>query len=95
MSEDVKPYGAANRPEDPKPEELRALVEQTGMSLRKAAEELDISVRSIRYYASGEQPIPRVVIYALRYLVSQEHSRANALVDLQVGEGRTSSRTMP
>lgn len=85
MSEDVKPYDTGRPSESPTPEELRQLIAQTGLSQRRAAEELGLAERTMRYYASGQQEIPRVVIYALRYLVSQEHGRANALVDLQTG----------
>jgi hypothetical protein len=88
MSEEVKPYDTGRRSENPTPEELRELIAQTGLSQRKAAEELDLAERTMRYYASGQQDIPRVVIYALRYLVSQEHGRGNALVDLQTGQVR-------
>jgi hypothetical protein len=82
MSEDVKPYmgGAAERPTV---EELRQLIAQSGLSQRKAAEALDLDERTMRYYASGQNPIPRAVLYALRYLVIQEHASANRLVDIQ------------
>jgi hypothetical protein len=96
MSEDVKPYYTGRPSENPTPEELRALIAQTGLSQRKAAEELGLSERMMRYYASGQEVIPKVVIYALRWLVSQEHGRANALVDMQTGvvHGPTSAASL-
>jgi hypothetical protein len=81
MSEDVTPY-MAQVAERPTVEELRELIAQSGLSQRKAAEALDLGERQMRYYASGQQPIPLVVIYALRYLVGREHASANRLVDI-------------
>jgi hypothetical protein len=69
MLENVMPNGAMNGPEDePKPDELRALIARTGLSQRRAAEAIDVSERMMRYYASGQEKIPRAVLYALRYL---------------------------
>lgn len=73
MSEDVKPYGAPSTPADePTPDELRTLIARTGLSQRRAAESIDVSERMMRYYASGQEKIPRVVLYAMRYLA--EHA---------------------
>lgn len=83
MSEDVKPYGAPRAPEEPTPDELRALIAMTGMSQRRAAEALGMGERQMRYYASGRAPIPIMVIYALRYLAGQT---ATLPTDRQVRE---------
>jgi transcriptional regulator with XRE-family HTH domain len=78
MTEDVIPYGGA-----PTPDELRALISQLGMTQRAAARALDVEDRTLRYWASGQVPIPRMAILALRYLVADELARVNRLVDLQ------------
>jgi hypothetical protein len=44
-----------------------------GLSLTKAAEALGISRRSVAYYASGEEPVPRYILLACRgWEVEQE-----------------------
>lgn len=43
---------------DPRPEYLRALLQQAGVSQRQAASLLGISERMMRYYLSGERPGP-------------------------------------
>ena len=83
MSEDVKPYGAGVVRPRPTPEELRELLGQLGMSQRGAAKELGIDERTMRYWASGDSPIPPMAIYALKWLGLQDKARANALVDMQ------------
>jgi hypothetical protein len=88
MSEDVKPYGAGVAPSRPTPEKLRELLAQLGMSQRGAAKELGIDERTMRYWASGDTPIPPMAMYALRWLGSQDKTRANALVDLQTSAAR-------
>jgi hypothetical protein len=37
-----------------------------GLSLSQAAEALDLSRRQVAYYASGERPVPRCVLLALK-----------------------------
>jgi hypothetical protein len=37
-----------------------------GLSLTQAAEALDLSRRQVAYYASGERPVPRYVLLALK-----------------------------
>lgn len=37
-----------------------------GLSLTEAAEALDLSRRQVAYYASGERPVPRYVLLALK-----------------------------
>lgn len=49
--------------------ELRKLIERGGYSQRGAAKELQVSERMMRYYCSGEQPVPHVVMLAMRHLV--------------------------
>lgn len=50
--------------------ELRKLIADGGYSQRAAAKELQISERMMRYYCSGQQPVPRVVMLAMRHLVN-------------------------
>lgn len=51
--------------------QLQKLLDQSGLSQRGAAKELDISERNMRRYIAGDLPVPRVVEYALRWLISQ------------------------
>jgi hypothetical protein len=53
------------------PTQLRKFLDQAGLSQRGAAKALDINERTMRHYAAGDQPVPRVVEYALRWLASQ------------------------
>jgi hypothetical protein len=49
---------------------LRSLIEAGGYTQRGAAQELQISERMMRYYCSGEQPVPRTILLALEHLVN-------------------------
>lgn len=49
---------------------IRQLLSDGGYTQRGAARELQISERMMRYYCSGEQPVPRVVMLAIEHLVS-------------------------
>ena len=55
---------------DPRPEYLRALIEQAGLSQREAARRIGISERVMRYYLadSCDRPAPYPVQYALENL---------------------------
>ena len=57
---------------DPRPEYLRALLDQAGMSQREAARRIGISERVMRYYLAPEsadyRPAPYVVQFALESL---------------------------
>lgn len=57
---------------DPRPEYLRALLDQAGLSQREAARRIGISERVMRYYLAPEaadyRPAPYVVQYALESL---------------------------
>lgn len=52
--------------------QLQKLLDQAGLSQRGAAKALEINERTMRRYVAGDQPIPRVVEYALRWLVHQQ-----------------------
>lgn len=58
-----------DQPLPPDAAELRKLITQGGYTQRGAAEALQISERMMRYYCAGEQPVPRVVMLAMRHLV--------------------------
>lgn len=49
--------------------DLQRLIDHGGYSQRGAAKELQISERMMRYYCAGKQPVPRVVMLAMRHLV--------------------------
>lgn len=61
--------------------QLQKLLDRAGLSQRGAAKDIGISERQMRRYISGEaKVIPRVVEYALLWLVhqkEQEHRRLN------------------
>lgn len=48
---------------------MRALRE-AGLSQRGTAKALEINERTMRRYVAGDQPIPRVVEYAVRWLIA-------------------------
>jgi len=49
--------------------QLKRALQKAGLSQRGAAKALGINERTMRRYISGEQPIPRVVEYALNWLI--------------------------
>lgn len=57
---------------DPRPEYLRALLVDAGLSQREAARRIGVSERMMRYYladaAADHRPAPYVVQYALEAL---------------------------
>lgn len=57
------------KPKSP-PANIRELLERLGLSQRAAATELDIDERTMRRYCAGDTPVPRVVMFALRWLQS-------------------------
>ena len=68
---------------DPRPDYLRALLAQAGMSQRAAARRIGISERVMRYYlsdsASGNyRPAPYPVQYALEMLAISHRSAAGS-----------------
>lgn len=51
-------------------ERLQGLIDQGGYTQVSAAEALDISPRMMRYYCSGDKPVPVTVMLAMRHLVT-------------------------
>jgi hypothetical protein len=51
------------------PKLLKSLLKKAELSGRGTARELEINERTMRRYISGEQPIPRVIEFAVRYLI--------------------------
>jgi hypothetical protein len=49
--------------------QLQRLLDNAELSQRGTARELEINERTMRRYVSGDQPIPRVVEFAVRYLI--------------------------
>lgn len=45
-------------------EAFRAWIERHGLTLDRAAEALGLSRRTVAYYLSGEQPVPKTVVLA-------------------------------
>lgn len=64
---------------DPRPEYLRALLKQAGVSQRAAARRIGISDRVMRYYLAGKsagyRPAPYPVQFALEALAQQWRQR--------------------
>jgi len=56
--------------------QLQRLLTQAALSQRGAAKALEINERSMRRYCSGEQPVPKTVELALKYLASQSDAGA-------------------
>lgn len=50
---------------DPRPEYLRALLAQAGLTQRDAARRIGVSERVMRYYVAGERDAPYPVQFAL------------------------------
>ena len=51
------------------PQQLRKKLERQSLSQSKAARLIGIDPRSMRRYLAGDTPIPRVVEYALQYVI--------------------------
>lgn len=47
---------------------LKRMLKRAGLSQRGLAKELEINERTMRRYVSGEQPIPKVVEYAILHV---------------------------
>lgn len=54
--------------------QLKKVLAKAALSQRGAAKLLEINERTMRRYISGEQPIPRVVEYALMWISHQAGS---------------------
>lgn len=52
--------------------QLKKLLARANLSQVGAARALDISDRNMRRYIAGELPVPRVVEYALLYLIETQ-----------------------
>lgn len=50
--------------------QLWRALQQAGLSQRGAAKALEINERTMRRYIAGEQPVPRVVEYAVLWLIA-------------------------
>lgn len=54
------------------PKQLQKFLDEAEMSQRGAAKALGIDERTMRRYIAGEQPVPRVVEFALRWVAAQK-----------------------
>lgn len=54
--------------------QLRKLLDSAGLSQRGAARELQISERQMRRYVAGDAEVPKVIEYALRWLIHKAFS---------------------
>lgn len=54
---------------DPRPEYLRALIEQAGLSQREAARRIGVSERAMRYYLADDTD--RLAPYPIQYAIEQ------------------------
>lgn len=52
--------------------QLRQKLEREGLSQSEAARLIGIDPRSMRRYLKGDTPIPRVVEYALEYVIARK-----------------------
>jgi hypothetical protein len=69
------PYGAESKRWEKAAQELRALMESAGLTQIAAAQELDLSERVMREYCSGRAPVPRAVLFAMRWIVDHVPNR--------------------
>jgi transcriptional regulator with XRE-family HTH domain len=72
-----------------KAQQLRALLESNGLSQRGAARRLDIDERTMRRYVAGDQPVPQVVVFALRRLIAMEGKHVVGINELSDSELET------
>ena len=56
--------------------ELRTLIAAAGLTQHQAAAALGKGPRIVEYWLSGQQPVPRVAILAMRYVL--EHGVENS-----------------
>jgi hypothetical protein len=49
--------------------QLQKLLDSAGLSQRGAAKDLKISERQMRRYIAGDAEVPKVIEYALRWLI--------------------------
>lgn len=49
--------------------QLQKLLDSAGLSQRGAAKDLEISERQMRRYIAGDAAVPKVIEYALRWLI--------------------------
>ena len=49
--------------------QLQKLLDSAGLSQRGAAKDIEISERQMRRYISGDATVPKVIEYALRWLI--------------------------
>ena len=54
------------------PDDLRAELERLGLTQRAGARFLDVTPRTLRRWATGDQPIPRAVALLLPRLTPEE-----------------------
>jgi hypothetical protein len=56
--------------------QLRKLLESHRLAQTEAARALEIDPRTMRRYIAGDLPVPRVVEWALLYLIEQRGSKS-------------------
>jgi len=55
--------------------QLQRLLDGAGLSQRGAARDLQISERQMRRYVAGDAEVPKVIEYALRWLIQLRESK--------------------
>lgn len=81
------PDSLLHRPSD---EYLRDMLERIGLSQRAAARLLGVNERTMRYYCSGEQPMPYTVQYAVEMLVFNATGRSQRTLPMAEDAGTLS-----
>ena len=59
------------------PRKFRQLLETASLTQTEAARLIGMTDRQMRRYVAGDAPVPRVVIYALRYVIAQRKAEAS------------------
>lgn len=91
MSEDVKPYGAADDPAVERVDELRDIIFKMGLSQREAADLIEVETRSMRRWVGKDPAPPLMALFAFRYLHAVKEGQLDAPAHL-VGQLLASGR---
>lgn len=62
---------------NPDPAYLRDLIKRAGLTQNRAADQIGISTRAIRYYVSGQRTAPYPVQFALEALAASRHPQTS------------------
>jgi len=79
MSDHLLTYGKDSVRWEQDARTLRDLIEEAGMTQMAAAAALDLPERAMRGCVSGREPVPRAVLYAMRWVVQHRPNKQRYL----------------